>query len=192
VSLIFNTNENNRAIGEFVQAQWKQNLGVTIPLQTMEFRTFLAERHTLQYVGFAQLLWSGDYMDPFTFLGLHYGKDSNGDTGFFDPKYDDMLDQANAELDPQVRYEKLARTEYYLLDQANVVSLTINATNWMKKPYVKGMYPNPGTLFPWKFVYIEQDPAKWDHDVDNIMSESDPVVDKQLADLVSTQKSTAK
>jgi hypothetical protein len=32
----------------------------------------------------------------------------------------------------------------------------------MKKPYVKGMYPNPGTLHPWKFVYIEHDQAKWD------------------------------
>ena len=33
----------------------------------------------------------------------------------------------------------------------------------MKKPYVKGMYPNPGTLLPWKFVYIEHDPSKWDY-----------------------------
>ncbi len=38
-----------------------------------------------------------------------------------------------------------------------------NATNWMKKPYVKGMYPNPGTLHAWKFVYIEDDRAKWDY-----------------------------
>ena len=32
----------------------------------------------------------------------------------------------------------------------------------MKKPYVKGMYPNPATLHPWKYVYIEHDSAKWD------------------------------
>jgi len=36
------------------------------------------------------------------------------------------------------------------------------ATNWLKKPYVKGMYANPVTLHPWKFVYIEHDPSKWD------------------------------
>ncbi len=23
------------------------------------------------------------------------------------------------------------------------------------------MYPNPLTMHPWKFVYIEHDPAKW-------------------------------
>ena len=58
----------------------------------------------------------------------------------------------------------------------------------MKKPYVKGMYPNPGTQIPWKFVYIERDPAKWDHDVDNIMQTSDPAVEKQLTDLKQSQE----
>ena len=88
----------------------------------------------------------------------------------------------------------LARAEYYLIDQMPALPLTINATNWVKKPFVKGMYPNPGTLMPWKFVYIEMDPNKWDRNVDNIMAESDPQVDSQLKQLMSTQTppSTAK
>jgi oligopeptide transport system substrate-binding protein len=188
ISLSYNTSESNRQIAEFIQAQWRANLGITVPLKNMEFKTFLPTRHELQYVGFAQTLWSGDYMDPNTFLGLFYGKDNNGDTGLIDPKFDKMMDDANSELDPQKRYEMLARAEYYIIDQAIVVPLTINATNWMKKPYVKGMYPNPGTLMPWKFVYIEQDPAKWDTNVDDIMAGHDPQVEKQLADLISTQK----
>jgi oligopeptide transport system substrate-binding protein len=190
VSLSYNTGESNRQIAEFIQAQWRTNLGVTVQLKNMEFKTFLPLRHELQYVGLAQTLWSGDYMDPNTFLGLFYGKDNNGDTGLVDPKYDKMIDEANAELDPQKRYEILARAEYYMLDQAVVVPLTINATNWMKKPYVKGMYPNPTTLHPWKFVYIEQDANKWHTNVaDGIMAARDEQVEKQLADLVATQTS---
>ena len=192
VSLTFNTNENNKAIAEFVQAQWRQNLGITIPLKSQEFKTFLKDRHEVQYVGLAQSLWSGDYMDPYTFLGLHYGNPNNGDAGFNDPKYNKMLDEANSELDPQKRFEMLARAEFYLMEQQPSVPLTINATNWMKKPYVKGMYPNPGTLFPWKFVYIERDSAKWDKQIENIMAESDPQVDRQLQELTSTQKAVAK
>jgi hypothetical protein len=46
-------------------------------------------------------------------------------------------------------------------------------------------------LLPWKFVYIEQDPAKWDHDVDNIMTDVDPQVQRQLDELTSTQKTAA-
>jgi len=192
VSLMFNTNENNKAIAEFVQAQWRQNLGVTIPLKSQEFKTFLSDRHQVQYSGFAQSLWSGDYMDPYTFLGLHYGYPNNGDAGFNDPKYNKMLDDANAELDPTKRYEMLARAEFYLMEQQPSIPLTINATNWMKKPYVKGMYPNPGTLLPWKFVYIEQDPSNWDTDVEGLISKSDPQVDHQLQELTSTQPPAVK
>lgn len=187
VSLTFNTNESNRRVAEFVQAQWKQNLGISVPLKNMEFKTFLPTRNALQYEGMAQSLWSGDYMDPFTFLALHYGFPNDGGSGFQDEKYDNMLDEANAELDPQKRYEKLARAEYYALEQLPAMPLEINATNWMKKPYVKGIYPNPGTLHAWKFIYLERDPAKWDVDVKNVMTEKDAVIEEQLVRLKSTQ-----
>ena len=192
IAINFNTNENNKSVAEFLQAQWKRNLGITVQLKTMEFKTYLPYFKSLQYEGFAQFLWSGDYMDPYTFLSLQYGKDNEGGAGFFDPKYDKMLDDANVELDPQKRYEMLARAEEYLMEQLPMIPLTVNATNWMKKPYVKGMYPNPGTLLPWKFVYIERDPAKWDKDVANIMTTPDPQTDKQLEELVSTQKAAQK
>lgn len=189
VSITYNTNENNRAIAEFVQSQWKQHLGITVPLKTMEFKTFMPYFKGLEYDGFAQLLWSGDFVDPYSFLSLEYGKTNEGGSGFFDPKFDKMMDDANAELDPQKRLETLARAEFYLMEQVPVVPLTVNATNWIKKPYVKGMYPNPGTLIPWKFVYFERDSAKWDRDVANIMTRSDPQVDEQLRELTSTQTS---
>jgi hypothetical protein len=44
-----------------------------------------------------------------------------------------------------------------------IIPLETSAVNWLKKPFVKGMYPNAGSLFAWKYVYIEHDPAKWDY-----------------------------
>lgn len=192
VSILFNTGANNRAIAEFVQSQWKQNLGITVPLKTMEFRTFISQFKSLDYDGMAQLLWSGDFMDPYSFLSLEYGKANEGGSGFYDPKFDQLMDEANLELDPQKRYETLALAEFYLMEQVPVVPLTVNATSWIKKPYIKGMYPNPGTLIPWKFVYVERDRAKWDKDVENIMETSDPRVEKQLSNLMSEQKAATR
>jgi hypothetical protein len=63
----------------------------------------------------------------------------------------------------------------------------VPGTSWMKKPYIKGMYPNPGTLPAWKFVYIERDPSKWTSDMESIMSENDPAVVNQLEQLMATQ-----
>ncbi len=165
VELTYNTSEENKNVAEFIQAQWKQNLGLTVPLKNVEWKTFLASRAALDYKGFARSGWVGDYMDPFTFLNLFYTLAGDNGTGWWDPKYVQMLDDANRTLDPQARFAKLARAEAYLIDAQPVIPLYTNATNWMKKPYLKGMYPNPQTLHAWKFVYIEHDTAKWDRGV---------------------------
>ena len=171
-----------------MQAQWKQNLGITVPLKNLEFKTFLPLISAVEYNGFGRRGWVGDYMDPYTFLGLYYSPQNDGATGWWDPKYDAMLDEANKTVDVQKRFEKLAEAEFYVTQQQLVIPLMTQGTSWMKKPYVKGLYPNPGTLFTWKFVYIERDPNKWDTNVDNIMTEGDPQVEAQLKQLTATQE----
>ncbi len=168
IDITYNTQESNRIVAEYIQAQWKQNLGLIVPLKNMEWKTFLDMRAKVEYKGFARSGWVGDYMDPFTFLNLFYTNAGDNGTGWWDPKYVALLDEANKELDKQKRYEKLAIAEKYLIDEQPVIPLYTAATNWVKKPYVKGMYPNPQTLHPWKFVYIERDPAKWDYGVPNM------------------------
>lgn len=187
VNITYNTQESNKATAEFVQAQWKQNLGITVPLNNMEFRTYLPLLNKVDYQGFGRRGWVGDYMDPYTFLGLYYSRANEGATGWWDPKFDRLLDDANKTVDTQQRFEKLAKAEFYISQQQIIIPLYTNGTSWMKKPYVKGMYPNPATLHAWKFVYIETDQTKWDTDFDATMKQSDPSVDKQVAELMSTQ-----
>jgi ABC-type oligopeptide transport system substrate-binding subunit len=167
VELNYNPDGMNTPIAEFIQAQWKQNLGVTIPLKSMEFRTFLNVRAKGDYKGIARDAWGGDYMDPFTFLNLFYAGAENG-SGWHDPKYDRMLDEANRTSDPQKRFELFSKAEAYMLEEQPVIPLDTPTVNWMKKPYVKGMYPNPLTLHAWKYVYIEYDQAKWDQATPNM------------------------
>jgi oligopeptide transport system substrate-binding protein len=163
LEITYNTSESNRQVAEFVQAQWKQNLGVTIPLRNIETKSFFGMRSRLDYKGIAAGAgWSGDYTDPYTYLGLFATAGGDNGTGWSDPVYVKMLEEANREADQAKRYQMLAKVEEYLLDNAPVIPLLQPATSWMKKPYVKGMYPNPGTLHSWKFVYIEYDSAKWD------------------------------
>jgi oligopeptide transport system substrate-binding protein len=165
----------NIPIAEFIQAQWKQNLGITLPIRIMEQKTFLAARAKLEYKGLGRTGWSADYMDPFTFLGLYYTAAGNNGTGWFDPKYAELLDEANSTFDRQKRFELMAQAEAIALAAQPVIPLVTTSARWLKKPYVKGMYPNPVTLLPWKFVYIERDPAKWDYSVPDMKSESPAV-----------------
>lgn len=165
VELSYNTTESNRQVAEFVQAQWRQNLGLVVPLKNMEWRTYMSVKSRLEYKGLGRMGWVGDYMDPFTFLALFSTAGGDNGTGWFDPTFVAMLEAANRETDPQTRYERLAEAEKMVLDVQPIIPLTTPATNWVKKPYVKGMFANPQTMHAWKFVYIEHDPSKWDDDL---------------------------
>lgn len=171
VEINYNPDGSNQEISEWLQAQWKQNLGITVTLKALEFRTFLSTRRKGDYKGIARDGWVGDYMDPYTYLGIFITGSGDNATRWSDPKYDAMLDAANRIPDPQKRYEALSAAEQYLLDQQPFLLLDFASVNWMKKPYVKGMYPNPGTLHAWKFVYLETDPARWDQGTPDMTQE---------------------
>src|SRR6266446_100496 len=163
VEYLFPTATSNKIMAEYMQAQWKQNLGITVPVRAMEFKTFVDARSKLDYKGFAFGAWSADYMDPFTFLSLYYTNENDNSTGWWDKKYVDMLNEANRTPDQAKRYELMSKAENYMLESQPIIPVETGAVNWLKKPYVKGMYPNAGSLFAWKFVYIEHDRAKWDY-----------------------------
>ncbi len=187
VQLSYNTAESNKQVAEFVQAQWKQNLGISVQLKNMEFKTYLPYRSAIEYTGMARAGWVGDFMDPYTFLSQFYSPTNDSSTGYYDPKFDALLDKANNTKDPTKRLEIMAEAEFYMLQDQPVMPLSTNGTSWMKKPYIKGMYPNPGTMHPWKFVYIEKDRSKWDANVDEIMTQSDARIDAELEALMKTQ-----
>jgi oligopeptide transport system substrate-binding protein len=161
IELIVNPDANNIPYAEFIQAQWKQNLGTTIPLRIMEAKTFFKAQAQLEYKGVSRTGYAADYLDPFTFLGIFYSPVNA--SGWWDAKYVELLDRANRTTDHQQRFELLAQAEQILLDAQPVIPMTVGTTRWMKKPYVKGLYPNPVTLHSWKAVYIERDQSKWDY-----------------------------
>jgi ABC-type oligopeptide transport system substrate-binding subunit len=131
IAVTYNTSDSNRFVAEIIQSQWKRNLGLTVPLKNMETKTYISATAKLEYKGFAR-----------------FG-------------YVKLLDVANRTIDAERRNQLLAEAETLLLSEQPIIPLTTSSTNWLKKPYVKGMYPNALTLHPWKYVYLERDSAKW-------------------------------
>ncbi len=165
VEYVYPTATSNKIMAEYMQAQWKQNLGVVVQLRAMEFKTFLDMRASLDYKGFAFGAFSADYMDPFTFLGIFYTAGGDNGSGWWQQKYADLLDEGNRTVDRQKRFDIFTKAETYMLSEQPIIPIETGAVNWLKKPYVKGLYPNAASLFAWKYVYIERDPAKWDYSV---------------------------
>jgi oligopeptide transport system substrate-binding protein len=162
VALMYNTASSNRQTAEFAQAQWKRHLGVTVALKNLEFKTQLVARTRLDYGGFARGGWAGDFLDPFTFLTVFATMGGDNGTGWSARGFVDLLNDANATEDPAARLAKLARAEALVLDAQPIIPLYVGSTNWLKKPYVKGLYANPLTMHAWRFVRVEHDRAKWE------------------------------
>ena len=107
-------------------------------------------------------IWGADYMDPITFLNIFLTNGGDNGSGWWDQKYADCsrkrttrsIHRSVTSFWPRPRNTCWTRSPDPDRDSVG---------NWVKKPYVKGMYPNPASLFAWKFVYIERDPAKWDY-----------------------------
>jgi ABC-type oligopeptide transport system substrate-binding subunit len=92
----------------------------------------------MTYAGLMEGGWFGTYLDPDSFL-LRFptGSSYNG-TGWFDPIYDRMLIEANAELDAIARMRKLAETEAYMLKAMPIIPILHDTLNYLQKPYIHG------------------------------------------------------
>ncbi len=156
LQLLFNTSEDNRRIAEVVQAMWTRELGIPVELQNQEWGSYLEATSSLHY-DVARRSWIGDYLDPYTFLGIWRGGDGNNRTGWDDARYDSLLDAAERTLDPAARFALLARAEARLLDQCPVIPIYHYSTNELVKPYVQGLYPTPLDVHPLTHVWIDHD-----------------------------------
>ncbi len=161
VAITYNTSDGNRFVAENIQSQWKRNLNLTVPLKNMETKTFINVTAKLEYKGFARYGYSSDYIDPYSLLSIFATETGDNGTGWTDERYGKMIDAANRTLDAERRNQMLAEAETLLLNEQPIIPIITSSTNWLKKPYIKGMYPNAMTLHPWKYVYIERDAAKW-------------------------------
>ncbi|MCP9493587.1 MAG: peptide ABC transporter substrate-binding protein [Pyrinomonadaceae bacterium MAG19_C2-C3] len=157
--IVYNTNENNKALYEIVQAMLKRELGIKVELTNQEFRTYLVNTRAsaLNYKGLSRHGWVADYADPNAFLELLLSTSENNHTGWKDPKYDAMLLAANAETNLPLRIEKLRQADAYAMREQPMIPLTVKPLAWVRKPYVRGMNANVLDQHNWRRVSIDHD-----------------------------------
>jgi oligopeptide transport system substrate-binding protein len=147
---VYNTAESHRIIGEYIQQSWKNNLGIDIVLQNMEWATYLDFRRTPQ-MHVLRAGWIADYMDPMNFLELLITDTGNNPGNYSNTEYDRLVRQAStmtggAERNNVMRQaEEIAITReqglipiYWYVSQ-NMIDLTV----W------EGWYTNPLDVHPY-------------------------------------------
>ena len=135
---------------------WEQDLGVRVELRCKESKTFAEDKANQRYM-IARGNWYADYYDPTTFLDCLTSGNGNNDSGYRNPRYDDLLTEARGMDDQRARAELLRRAERSIVeDDCPILPILHYAQPIAIQPYVKGLHPNVRLRFPFRHVSIER------------------------------------
>lgn len=152
ITLLYNTSANHKRIMEFLQQEWKANLGVEVKLQNLEFATLLDTLHQGQFQ-LGRQGWIGDYLDPSTFTDMWITGSTQNDGQYSSPAYDALIKKA-ATQSGDARYASLMAAEKILINEDHAIipiyfyvnKDMIDLSKWT------GWYGNPLGIHPWKFI----------------------------------------
>lgn len=137
-TITYNTSEGHQKIAVAVADQWKKALGVEVKLENKEWGVFIEDRHNLNYQ-VARAGWSADYNDPMTYLDMWVTGGGNNDSGYSNPEYDKLIQEARTSADNAVRQEKFVAAEKILMDDMVVIPIYYYTNNSLTKEYLKGV-----------------------------------------------------
>ncbi len=149
-TILYNTTEGHKKIAEFIQQQLKENLGISVELQNMEWKTYLSERQSNNFE-IARAGWVGDYQDASNFLELALSNSGNNDGRYNNPRFDDLLKQAARMPDGKERQDVLHEAEEILItqDQAFIPLYYYVSQNLINLDVWQGWYTNTQDIHPY-------------------------------------------
>ena len=143
LTLYFNSGESIQRIMIAIAASWKNNLGVVANLVSDEFRVFLTGRKDHRRWDVARLGWYADYNDPASFLEVFSKTNSQNDPGYMSSEFNNLIDAARIEPNPDRRILLLQRSEEVLLNDYPIIPVYFYTARRLVKPYLGGAEITP-------------------------------------------------
>ena len=137
IELMYNSEGQHKDICQIIQQNWAE-IGVNVELTNQEWKVFLNTRQEGGYE-IARHGWSGDYVDPMTFLDLWVTGGGNNDAGYSNPEYDKLVNEAKTEGDLEKRWEIMKKAEDMVMNDMPIIPLYYYTIVKGAKPEVKGV-----------------------------------------------------
>jgi oligopeptide transport system substrate-binding protein len=137
-------------LSQHLQAQWRENLGVEITWQAMEYGAFvdrLPERGPIMFRG----RWLTDYPDPDNFLRVGLRRLP---PLWRNEAYTGLVEEARRSMDQEKRMGLYRQADKILIEEVAILPLNYGGWHLLVKPWV-GRYPVSAATWFWKDVFIE-------------------------------------
>jgi len=120
-NFLINSEGVHAAVAQYLQSVW-QDLGVKTEISSQEFKVFLDTRRQGQYM-IGRHGWSGDYLDPITFLDMWVTDGGNNVMNYSNAEYDALIKEAKNTADEAKKYEALRKAEDILMEDMPLIPL---------------------------------------------------------------------
>ena len=137
--------------GDYLQTQWRKNLGVEITWQTVQWEVFL-DRLLPASPNVFQGGWIAGYPDPNTFLRACPMRQA---ARWQNEAYDGLIEEATQVTDQGERMRLVGQADRILIEEAAVMPLTYGRSHLLVKPWVRRFPTSPVRWWFWKDVIIE-------------------------------------
>jgi oligopeptide transport system substrate-binding protein len=140
-------------IGEYLQTRWRENLGVEIEWEPVDWMSFL-DRLYGEPPHLHLNIWLADYADPDSFLRGCL-QQTAASIGWRDQAFADLVDKARRVTDQGERMKLYQQADKILIYEAVIVPLDHSRSHLLVKPWVR-KFPSSvlGRRF-WKDVVLE-------------------------------------
>lgn len=154
----YNTgSEGHKVVAEFVQQEWKKNLGLNVSLSTMEWKTYLKETTTGNFY-IARMGWIGGPPDPEGQFHLIFKCGSPYNRArWCNKEYDRLFEEASNTVDRKKRLQLLSKAEGILLQDAPIIPMYAYKQKLLTRPYVRDLPVNMGANPPLHRAWIDPD-----------------------------------
>lgn len=131
----------NKTRIEWLQQQWQTNLGITVtpdPVDSTTYTTLVKKAETTPLM--FRLGWCADYPDQQDWLTtVFHSSSSVSHIGWKNKDFDTMVRQADADPNPESRDATYIKASKILSQDAAAAWWYYTATQYLKKPWVKGI-----------------------------------------------------
>jgi oligopeptide transport system substrate-binding protein len=154
--------DRNILIAEVVQKMLKDNLGVTVNINTVPFPEHIENVQTGKS-DFFRYAWISDYPDPESFLTLFYGKNvpasmnEKSYINFFrykNERFDSLFMAARLEPDNAKRYALLTKAEAIVLEDAPFMPIFYDENFRLEQKNVRNLPENAMNLMDMTTTYL--------------------------------------
>jgi oligopeptide transport system substrate-binding protein len=139
VTFLFATSDTNRIIGQFVQAQLKQNLGINVELEFVDGPVF-GQRFNSNQQQVTIIRWGAEWPYPDNWLPALFGTGvANNHTGYSNSAFDAIMQKAASTTDDKDRLALYEAGQKMILEDAVISPLFYRENFILTKPYVKDL-----------------------------------------------------